>query len=592
MLQTATWLVDFLGMALALWLAAYLFSRGFRSAVSRWAGLILFLIACAFLIGLYQLDQPTAALAGWWAAVATVALLAWYGLTYQFLTPSMRRRVRWMAWTVYGLGFIKIVVLVAASAGSQISGPNNFNIVPYSPGLFGIGDVLFLLTAAVGTLTNFRLGSRTGYGPHFQPLWLASVLGALAVGYGIVAVLVGPELPRVVQDGLLVAAISLCGYAIARYQAFVERRTTLRDLPVSGLTVFGLSALYGWLGWQEGLRPFQVALVVALAILSHAAYDLVRDLLDRVLHQHESVFRRRLRGLARDVGSEEDLPTHLLAGLETLVHLLGATGACVAVRRDAAFVVTASLQSLPVGAQFDAAEADFKELSAAGPGLADRVDWLAPAWVGDQQVAVIALARRANRGHYSEADLDLLVDMSDWVGRLVAGEVRQQARRADLLNLAQAVQTGEDELQAQAQNLLTTLEAQPDRSFARQVEYALQRLTDYTALGQSPLVEQLHLSGANHIERGKVMRQLLLAAIDSLRPPAARPHGVLPREWQAYSILHDAYVEDVPNREIMARLYISEGTFNRQRRKALQAVSRALFETKHAVPAEAQPVPG
>ncbi len=54
MLQTATWLVDFLGMALALWLAAYLFSRGFRSAVSRWAGLILFLIACAFLIGLYQ----------------------------------------------------------------------------------------------------------------------------------------------------------------------------------------------------------------------------------------------------------------------------------------------------------------------------------------------------------------------------------------------------------------------------------------------------------------------------------------------------------------------------------------------------------
>ena len=51
-----------------------------------------------------------------------------------------------------------------------------------------------------------------------------------------------------------------------------------------------------------------------------------------------------------------------------------------------------------------------------------------------------------------------------------------------------------------------------------------------------------------------------------------------PREWHSYAILYDAYVEDVPNREIMARLYISEGTFNRLRRKALQAVSRAVWD--------------
>jgi hypothetical protein len=54
----------------------------------------------------------------------------------------------------------------------------------------------------------------------------------------------------------------------------------------------------------------------------------------------------------------------------------------------------------------------------------------------------------------------------------------------------------------------------------------------------------------------------------------------LPREWHAYTILHEAYVEDVPNRDIMAKLYVSEGTFNRPRRKALHAVARAMLEAK------------
>ncbi len=123
-----------------------------------------------------------------------------------------------------------------------------------------------------------------------------------------------------------------------------------------------------------------------------------------------------------------------------------------------------------------------------------------------------------------------------------------------------------------------TLEAQPDLAFARSVETALQQLSDYTRLEASPLVKELRLAGPTHIERGKALRQQLLLAVESLRPAAQRPDGVLPREWQAYAILHDAYVEDLPNREIMARLYISEGTYIRMRRRALQAVAQTLLE--------------
>jgi hypothetical protein len=117
---------------------------------------------------------------------------------------------------------------------------------------------------------------------------------------------------------------------------------------------------------------------------------------------------------------------------------------------------------------------------------------------------------------------------------------------------------------------------------------ALQHLSDYTLLGASPLVKQLHISGPDHMQRGKLLREKLLRAVESLSPAPVRPAGVLPREWQAYVILHDAYVEDVPNREIMARLYISEGTYNRLRRRALLAVAQALLESaQHAgLPAE------
>jgi len=152
-------------------------------------------------------------------------------------------------------------------------------------------------------------------------------------------------------------------------------------------------------------------------------------------------------------------------------------------------------------------------------------------------------------------------------------------------------------LQASAQDLITQMESQLDRNFERMVEQCLQHLSDYTQLGQSGLAVELLIEGGTHIERGKSVREALLRAIESLRPAGARPSvsGILPREWHAYTILHDAYVEDVPNRDIMGKLYVSEGTFNRQRRKALHAVARALLEARRptvVVSAEVVPQAG
>nr|MBC8249006.1 hypothetical protein [Anaerolineales bacterium] len=50
------------------------------------------------------------------------------------------------------------------------------------------------------------------------------------------------------------------------------------------------------------------------------------------------------------------------------------------------------------------------------------------------------------------------------------------------------------------------------------------------------------------------------------------------REWHQYVILHDSYVLGERNRDIMSKLYIGEGTFNRARRRAIRGVARAIEE--------------
>ena len=50
------------------------------------------------------------------------------------------------------------------------------------------------------------------------------------------------------------------------------------------------------------------------------------------------------------------------------------------------------------------------------------------------------------------------------------------------------------------------------------------------------------------------------------------------RSWYQYIVLYDAYVLGELNRDIMSKLYISEGTFNRTRRRAIRGVAKALQE--------------
>ena len=137
--------------------------------------------------------------------------------------------------------------------------------------------------------------------------------------------------------------------------------------------------------------------------------------------------------------------------------------------------------------------------------------------------------------------------------------------------------------------IMGVLEGVGEKEFVLRVEDALRRLPDYAYLGEQPLAQlqvvDWHLRGSDaefltHLDRGKALSEVLVRALNKLKPDGPEPerHAVPAREWHQFTILHDAYVLGELNRDIMARLYVGEGTFNRTRRRALRGVAKALQE--------------
>ena len=150
---------------------------------------------------------------------------------------------------------------------------------------------------------------------------------------------------------------------------------------------------------------------------------------------------------------------------------------------------------------------------------------------------------------------------------------------APILQRAEAPQAQAMEVNPSMDQGIETLDPNdPDICFIKLVEDALRKFPDFILLGASPLAGYLGVQGETQIARGKQPQRLLQEAIEALRPDGRRPAEPLPRAWYNYVVLYDAYVEGVLNREVMARLYISEGAFNRTHRNAVRGVARLLIE--------------
>ena len=126
-----------------------------------------------------------------------------------------------------------------------------------------------------------------------------------------------------------------------------------------------------------------------------------------------------------------------------------------------------------------------------------------------------------------------------------------------------------------------------DAHLVRLTEQSLRRLNNPAALAGSPLFAELpHVLGvalsangaassSTPLERARVLREVLIAAIEGLKP-ADGDVGIGSPGGLQYNIMREEYLQGLLNKQIMARHSLSEGTFHRNRRQAIWTLAQEL----------------
>lgn len=584
MLAAITALLDLTGLSVALWLAFYALARGFNNHLTRRAFIILILISLFFLGAYNNIYEQVPGSAAWRAVYLIAGLYFWFDLTCLLLPDDGYRRVRPLRTALLAFAATAAAVLLFVPGGFRGEVGNAFDIGQMAISIHFVLYGLYMVVIAAAMLYNHSRLHRAGLTHKYRYFFTATLLIAVNVVHGVLSLAVLPPQSRIVQDGLILSAIFVLGYSVARHQTFVERRTSFRDFQVSGLTILAFAIVFDLTGLGFGFSPQEIGVLVALSVFSLGSYDFIRVALETRRLEQTNLMREQIMATAHTDSADTSPGAAFTAGLTTLRDAMEAESAVLALLDGDGFRVAASTGAPPPGTlipgtavpkTFDSSS----DLIETGTGVHAAPGWIAPSsWQGEI-LAVIGVGPRRNGGAYNEGDLDLLTEFAEQTALFLHLRRLQQTRSDYLASLTQEYQADRARLQTGGETIVEMIRQRPGKELVGQVEECLRSLSDYTRLGNSPLVDQLGIEGETHLVRGRALREKMLAQLDLLRPPGKRPSEPLPREWHTFAVVHDAYVENVPNREIMARLYISEGTFNRTRRNAIRAIARSVVES-------------
>jgi len=569
----ATLLIDLTAMAACLWMSFYLFARGFPSPITM-RGAVLLLSLSTFFFGAYNnIFEQIPGTAALRATCLIIGMMAWHDATLHLLPNPVRKRHRPWSAGIYLLGIITILLLITSQNSFVSEQGNNLYVARMGVGLPYILYGVFELVAFTGIFYNLLAHNQVGLTTEGRYFLFATSITVAGLGYGLMGLAISPPLPRIGQDLSIFLGVFIIGISVARHQTLVERRTTLQDFPVTSLTILLLTITYTFIAIRFEHPLELVGPIVAFVILTHALYDLVREFLERLRRRNESQFRKQLRRL-ENAGAEDTLRLRLQEGLDLLCQTINSSHGFIAIRREKEFVVVATRQSVQVDRRFPASTLAYDDILRTENMQIPNIQYFAPSFDGQNQIAVMGIGAPNTRLDYSRDDLNLLSEVADQIGTIVSlGNIQPQIKQ-----ILKQSEINESEASMVAGEMLSAMGINPDAEFTKIVEDGLRHISDYIFLGQSPLADKLGVQAESQIERGRDLHQKLLDAIELLKPAEKRPPEPLPRVWYNHAVLHDAYVEGAPNREIMARLYISEGTFNRTRRNAIRGLARLLME--------------
>ena len=622
-----TTLVNVGGLGVSLWLGLYLVTRPPRSRLSWLGALALWSLGSFYLNNALLIYVPGSHVLPWLRAAELLAIALAFHLL--LLLPAEKEphgrafflppvRLPWLESRLPTIGRFGVPLAYGLAVVLFVVGVFPFGLPPQSSPLPVVylsdriatplyplvpGYLLLLVILSLLHLGQCRKQEPTPKGRRqYIPLFEAVILTGLSGLYLGLGVQLHLQIPSFPADLALGATAVILGYRVAQNQARIQGVAIERDLLYIGLGIGLLTVCYVVLAEILHLgghifSTLTLIMIVVVAVSSLMLYDALRSSLDRLFyHEHFRQLRANLRALSRESGIGQGLPERLQAVLSRLCATLGVRQGLIAMRDGESFICQASERAQPTGEVFSKGALTGGEIAtlplpdATGP---EGMALLIPVHADGEQVAAVALGSKESGAPFLEEDLILLDDLADDLGRIIHTMRLQEGNARTLSQMVSDFREQEHALQRQVQGILAEGQAAPggtkDEEFMASVEDALRRLYDYPYLGEHTLAElavvRVGLASrepgfVTHIDRGKALSEVLVQAMEKLRPekPEPKPLAVPSREWHLFLVLHAAYVVGDPNREIMSRLYIGEGTFNRTRRRALRGVAKALQE--------------
>jgi len=525
------------------------------------------------------LENPNNWLLGW--AVAP-AVAFWHHATI------IMRPGRINAWrgTRILVGYLMALLAIIAQANGSLlyteqeSNPLYLNSLHAGPWFPIFGTALFLVTwSSVVNLARSAHGTPAPI-PHKQLVLLisATLFAGLIAPVSMVGSILGWPIPMLVMSLLLVIPVSIMGYGVARYSAAAAGRTIQRDF-VYNLVLLALVALTYLAVGLSLVRIYAAPLIITvlvplLAVVTHTFMYTAYRLMDWLFYRKATrQLRSNLRQLIRLAGEGEATEDSLAPALDALCSSVRATFGLIVIFEEQAVHQLAAYRwkDGPVALEpASLAADDYIHLKPGQfPAPLDEAALLVPLYGESSQLGALLLGRPTNGIRYRDDEVERIIGLADRIGDAIHLAQRQSLYIRQIAQLAPV-----------EQHAMVSVEA---------VEMALRNLHDYTFLGDTMLGElslvrtRLAQGPSTTLDRGKAVHEVLLEAINKLRPVTAIQRDPPPREWYPYLILRDAYLEEKSNRDIMLELYISEGTFNRTRRAAVRSLARTLGEIEAAL---------
>jgi hypothetical protein len=608
-LFTITSIVDFIILAMSVWLGLHILTRNPQKKISWLACGTLWSLGGSFLNSLVYLHAPPdrGVLPWWWGWGITIAVAFWFHISVTLISRRLNWKWRWSVILVYflALNFLAMQTYTNLIYEDMVLDlPVTHNV--FLPGPFYPFIRLFLIFILAISALNFwwmkRMSKIVLLQRHVLILLAASCLAILGLVYEFLSTGYGLATPIWPGDLCLGIGAALLGYGILQINAIHEGKMVRRDFMFSFIAIALVVVAYLLAAFFSRMTlgvPFVAFIfIILLAITSHSLVDWGRERLEKVFYRSKShpELRHELREFSRTTTSDHDLQERLNTLLKTLCQTLRVKRGLIAIREGGEFLKALDWNGDELTHYLKGDRLLADEIQVLEPqrdeSEQNQASAIIPLIIGGKQIGAIVLGHPTPFGIFSGDDLEILETFADTVAGVIYGIHLQEEKWQHIQGLMDEIHEREKYLQSRMREVLVKDELHPyldlkeEAEAISEVEDALRHLNDFAMLGDHPLV-QLNVvedylqvdraTNITHLDRAKALHQLLVSCIEKLKPLSSMPSPPS-KEWHQYVILHDCYVEGALNRNVMGMLYIGEGTFHRARRKAVKAITRVLAE--------------